>query len=42
MADSINQSKNCRSYIEFIEKFTGIPVKYISVGPKLEQTIIKP
>ena len=33
--------KNCRDYIEFIEKYTRTPVKYISVGPRLEQTIIK-
>jgi len=33
--------KNCRTYIEFIEKYTHTPVKYVSVGPRLEQTIIK-
>jgi len=34
--------KNCREYMEFIEQYTGVSVKYISVGPRLEQTIIKP
>lgn len=33
--------KNCRNYIEFIEKYTHVPVKYISVGPRLEQTIVR-
>lgn len=33
--------KNCRDYIEFIENYTKVPVKYISVGPRLEQTIVK-
>jgi adenylosuccinate synthase len=32
---------NCRKYIEFIEQFTHVPVKYISVGPRLEETIVK-
>lgn len=32
---------NCKKYIEFIEQFTHVPVKYISVGPRLEQTIIR-
>jgi adenylosuccinate synthase len=34
--------ENCKKYIEFIEQYTDVPVKYISVGPRLEQTIIKP
>lgn len=29
-----------RKYVEFIEKETGVPVKYISVGPRREETII--
>lgn len=33
--------KNCKIYLEFIEKFTHVPIKYISVGPTLEQTIHK-
>lgn len=28
-------------YLEFIEKFVGVPIKLISVGPRREQTIIK-
>jgi len=30
---------NAKHYIEAIEKMTGVPVKYISVGEKREQTI---
>lgn len=33
--------KNCRTYIEFIEKFASVKIKMISVGPKKEQTILK-
>ncbi|KAI1003889.1 Adenylosuccinate synthetase [Podosphaera aphanis] len=29
----------CREYVEFIEKFLGIPIKYIGVGPKREDMI---
>lgn len=32
--------KNARKYVEKIEKFTGIPVKWIGVGPKRENMII--
>lgn len=32
--------KNLRIYLEFIEKFTGVKIKLISVGPKREQTIL--
>jgi adenylosuccinate synthase len=30
-----------KSYIKFIEKETGVPVKIVSVGPNREQTIIR-
>lgn len=33
--------KEFKAYISFIEKFVGIPVKIISVGPDREQTILK-
>jgi len=33
---------NCRSYVEFIEKFLGVPVKWIGVGPGREAMIAKP
>jgi adenylosuccinate synthase len=32
---------NCRKYIEFIEKYMGVPVGLVSVGPDRNQTIIK-
>ncbi|MFO0858262.1 MAG: adenylosuccinate synthase [Phycisphaerales bacterium] len=31
---------NARSYVEFIEKFAGVPARFVSVGPGREQTII--
>lgn len=30
-----------KEYVEYIEKFVGIPVKYISVGPERESIIIR-
>ena len=30
-----------KNYVEFIEQFTGVPVKIISVGPDREETIIR-
>ena len=33
--------KNCRKYIEFIEKYVGVPIKLVSVGPDREATIEK-
>ena len=33
--------ENCKKYIEFIEEVTGVPVKYIGVGPAREDLIIK-
>ncbi|MEX1052409.1 MAG: adenylosuccinate synthase [Patescibacteria group bacterium] len=31
---------NCRKYIDFIEKFLGVPIKIISTGPERDETII--
>ena len=31
----------CRHYVEFIEKFLGVPIKYIGVGPARESTIVR-
>ena len=33
--------KNARNYIDFIEKYTGIPVNLISIGPERNQNIIR-
>ncbi len=33
--------QNCRSYIEFIEKYLGIPLSIISVGAMRDQTIVR-
>lgn len=33
--------KEAREYIEFIEEYTGTPVKYIGVGPAREDIIVK-
>lgn len=33
--------KEARNYIEFIEEYTGVPVKYIGVGPADTDVIIK-
>ncbi len=32
--------KNARKYVETVEKFTGLPVKWIGVGPKREDMIL--
>lgn len=32
---------NAKAYINFIESYTGIPVKYIGIGPDEQDTIIK-
>ena len=34
--------ENCRRYVEFIEQFTNVPIKWIGVGPGRENMIIKP
>lgn len=34
--------ENCRKYVEFIEKFLGVPVQFIGVGPGRESMITKP
>lgn len=33
--------QNAKKYIEFIEKITGISVVIISVGPDINQTIVR-
>jgi adenylosuccinate synthase len=33
--------KNCKKYIEFVEKYVGVPIKLVSVGPDREATIEK-
>ncbi len=33
--------KNLRNYLGFIEKFVGVPVKTVSVGPRKEETIVR-
>lgn len=33
--------KNLKSYVQFIEKNTGVPVKIISVGPAREQIVVR-
>jgi len=33
--------ENCKKYIEFIEDFMKVPVKWIGVGPGRESMIIK-
>ena len=33
--------KEAQKYIEFIEEYTGVPVKYIGIGADEKQTIIK-
>ncbi|MBQ1979385.1 MAG: adenylosuccinate synthetase, partial [Alistipes sp.] len=30
-----------KSYVEFIERETGVPVKVISVGPDRDETVIR-
>ncbi len=30
----------CKRYIEFIERYTGVPVEIVSVGPDREQTMV--
>lgn len=32
---------NLKNYIQFIEKYTGVPVKIISVGPAREQIVVR-
>lgn len=31
----------CREYLEYIEKFLGVPVKFIGTGPARESMIVK-
>ena len=32
---------NAKDFIQFIEEYTGVPVKYIGVGPDEEDTIVR-
>ncbi|KAJ3511594.1 hypothetical protein NLJ89_g4004 [Agrocybe chaxingu] len=34
--------ENCKKYVEFIEEFTKVPVKWIGVGPGRENMVTKP
>lgn len=36
-----SQHLQCREYVEFIEEFVGVPIKYIGVGPKREDMIMR-
>jgi len=31
-----------QAYVRFIEKFTGVPVGFVGVGPARDQTIVLP
>lgn len=33
--------ENARKYIEYIEKFVGVPIKYIGTGPGRESMIVR-
>jgi adenylosuccinate synthase len=33
--------ENCKKYVEFIEEWTSVPIKWIGVGPGRENMIIK-
>jgi adenylosuccinate synthase len=33
--------ENARKYVEYIEKFTGVPVKWIGTGPAREAMIFR-
>lgn len=33
--------KNCRDYVEFIEQFIGVPVRWIGVGEDREALIVR-
>lgn len=33
--------ENCKNYIEFIEKHTGVPIEWIGVGPGRDAMIRK-
>ncbi|MFW5727086.1 MAG: adenylosuccinate synthase [Spirochaetia bacterium] len=41
VSEYANLPEKCKSYIEFIEEFTGTPVGIISVGPDRNQTFIR-
>jgi adenylosuccinate synthase len=33
--------EKCRAYVEFIEKFLGVPIEWIGVGPGRESMVRK-
>jgi len=33
--------ENCRKYVEYIEKFVGVRIEFIGVGPGRESMIMK-
>jgi len=33
--------ENCRKYVEYIEKFLGVPIKWIGTGPARESMIAR-
>ena len=33
---------NCKKYVEYIEKFLKVPIKWIGVGPARESMVTKP
>lgn len=33
---------NAKKYVEFIENFIGVKIKYIGVGPSRESQILRP
>lgn len=33
--------ENCKKYVEFIEKFTRVPIEWIGVGPERDSMIKK-
>lgn len=41
VSEYANLPEKCKSYIEFIEEFTGTPIGIISVGPDRNQTFIR-
>ncbi|KIY45003.1 Adenylosuccinate synthetase [Fistulina hepatica ATCC 64428] len=34
--------KNCKKYVQFIERFLGVPIEWIGVGPGRESMLYKP
>lgn len=40
-ADYRSLDPNAKKYLEFIEKYLGVPISIVSVGPKRDETLIK-